>query len=69
MPGGCAVAEREIVARHPKANHQRPDFIAQGYLPGTSTFLLSMSLVNAFLLVLVGLAAIISIMLRVGPFS
>jgi len=28
-----------------------------------------MSLVNAFLLVLVGLAAIISIMLRVGPFS
>jgi len=46
-----------------------PSPIAQGYLPGTSTFLLSMSLVNAFLLVLVGLAAIISIMLRVGPFS
>jgi putative membrane protein len=48
---------------------QRADFIVQGYLPGTSTFPLSMSLVNAVLLVLVGLAAIISIMLRVGPFS
>jgi putative membrane protein len=48
---------------------QRADFIAQGYLPGTSSFPLSMSLVSAFLLVLVGLAAIVSIMLRVGPFS
>jgi putative membrane protein len=48
---------------------QRAEFIACGYLPGTSSFPLSMSLVTAFLLLLVGLAAILSIMLRVGPFS
>lgn len=48
---------------------QRKEFIGRGYLPGTSSFPLSMSLVAAFLLLLVGLAAILSIMLRVGPFS
>ena len=48
---------------------QRAEFIAFGYLPGTSSFPLSMSLVTSFLLLLVGLAAILSIMLRVGPFS
>ncbi len=48
---------------------QRAEFIAHGYLPGTSAFPLSMSLVTSFLLLLVGLAAILSIMLRVGPFS
>jgi putative membrane protein len=48
---------------------QRKEFIERGYLPGTSSFPLSMSLVAAFLLLLVGLAAILSIMLRVGPFS
>ncbi len=48
---------------------QRAEFIECGYLPGTSSFPLSMSLVTAFLLLLVGLAAILSIMLRVGPFS
>ncbi|MGA8891891.1 MAG: DUF202 domain-containing protein [Anaeromyxobacteraceae bacterium] len=48
---------------------QRAEFIGRGYLPGTSSFPLSMSLVTAFLLLLVGLAAILSIMLRVGPFS
>jgi putative membrane protein len=48
---------------------QRKEFIAQGYLPGTSSFPISMSLVTAFLLLLVGLAAILSIMLRAGPFS
>ena len=63
------MAELEIVALPPKANHLRADFTAQGYLRVTRTFPLSMSIVNAFLPVLVGLAAIISIMLRVGPFS
>jgi putative membrane protein len=48
---------------------QRSEFIERGYLPGTSSFPLSMSLVTAFLILLVGLAAILSIMLRVGPFS
>ena len=48
---------------------QRQEFIGRGYLPGTSSFPLSMSLVTAFLLLLVGLAAILSIMLRIGPFS
>jgi putative membrane protein len=48
---------------------QRADFIGLGYLPGTSAFPLSMSLVTSFLLLLVGLAAILSIMLRIGPFS
>jgi putative membrane protein len=48
---------------------QRAEFIECGYLPGTSSFPISMSLVTAFLLLLVGLAAILSIMLRVGPFS
>jgi putative membrane protein len=48
---------------------QRSEFIERGYLPGTSSFPLSMSLVTSFLLLLVGLAAILSIMLRVGPLS
>ncbi len=48
---------------------QRAEFIARGYLPGTSSFPISMSLVTSFLLLLVGLAAILSIMLRIGPFS
>ena len=48
---------------------QRAEFIELGYLRGKSAFPLSMSLVAAFLLLLVGLAAILSIMLRVGPFS
>jgi putative membrane protein len=48
---------------------QRAHFIERGYLPGTSSFPISMSLVTSFLLLLVGLAAILSIMLRVGPFS
>jgi putative membrane protein len=48
---------------------QRAQFIERGYLPGTSSFPISMSLVTSFLLLLVGLAAILSIMLRVGPFS
>ena len=48
---------------------QRTEFIEQGYLPGTSSFPLSMSLVTSFLLLLVGLAVILSIMLRMGPFS
>lgn len=48
---------------------QRRDFIERGYLPGTSSFPLSLSLVASFLLLLVGLAAILSIMLRIGPFS
>jgi putative membrane protein len=48
---------------------QRREFIERGYLPGTSSFPLSMSLLTSFLLLLVGLAAILSIMLRVGPLS
>jgi putative membrane protein len=48
---------------------QRAEFIQLGYLPGTSSFPMSFSLIAVFLLALVGLAAILSIMLRVGPFS
>ncbi len=48
---------------------QRAEFIARGYLPGTSSFPISLSLVASFLLLLVGLAAMLSIMLRMGPFS
>jgi putative membrane protein len=48
---------------------QRKEFIERGFLPGKSAFPVSMSLVTSFLLLLVGLAAILSIMLRVGPFS
>jgi putative membrane protein len=48
---------------------QRAEFIELGYLRGKTSFPLSMSLVTAFLLLLVGLAAILSIMLRMGPFS
>lgn len=48
---------------------QRAEFIECGYLPGKSAFPFSLSLVTSFLLLLVGLAAILSIMLRIGPFS
>ncbi len=48
---------------------QRSEFIERGYLRGKSAFPISMSLVTSFLLLLVGLAAALSIMLRVGPFS
>jgi putative membrane protein len=48
---------------------QRAEFIERGLLPGTSRFPVHLTLVNAFLLVLIGLAAILSIMLRVGPFG
>ena len=48
---------------------QRAEFIERGYLRGKSAFPISMSLVTSFLLLLVGLAAALSIMLRVGPFS
>ena len=48
---------------------QRAEFIERGYLRGKSAFPISMSLVTSFLLLLVGLAAGLSIMLRVGPFS
>jgi len=48
---------------------QRKELIERGFLPGTSAFPVSMSLVTSFLLLLVGLAAALSIMLRVGPFS
>ena len=47
---------------------QRADFIEHGLLPGTSKFPVHLTLVNAVLLGLIGVAAIISIMLRVGPF-
>ena len=48
---------------------QRAEFIELGFLPGKSTFPMSMTLITAFLVALIGLAAILSIMLRVGPFS
>jgi putative membrane protein len=48
---------------------RRQEFIERGYLPGKSSFPISMSLVTSFLLLLVGLAAALSIMLRTGPFS
>jgi len=48
---------------------QRADFIRRGFLPGTSSFPVSYSLIAVFLLALIGLAAILSIMVRVGPFS
>jgi len=48
---------------------QRAEFIQLGFLRGTSSFPVSFSLIAVFLLALVGLAALLSIMLRVGPFS
>jgi len=48
---------------------QRADFIQLGFLPGTSSFPVSFTLIAVFLLALIGLAALLSIMLRVGPFS
>ena len=62
---GVAYHSRYMV----QLRRQRSEFIERGYLRGKSAFPISMSLVTSFLLLLVGLAAILSIMLRVGPFS
>ncbi len=48
---------------------QRAEFIELGFLRGKTSFPMSMTLITAFLVALIGLAAILSIMLRVGPFS
>jgi putative membrane protein len=47
---------------------QRQTMIDAGLLPGDDDFPRSLALVSAFLLLLVGLFAILSITLRVGPF-
>jgi putative membrane protein len=47
---------------------QRRDFIAQGLLPPDEEFPISLTLVTAFLLALVGLATALSIIFRAGPF-
>jgi len=52
-----------------RADAMAADFIRRGFLPGTSSFPVSYSLIAVFLLALIGLAAILSIMVRVGPFS
>jgi putative membrane protein len=48
---------------------QRDGFIADGLLPLKEMFPVSLALVTAFLLALVGLLAALSIILRAGPFS
>ncbi|MFZ4688494.1 MAG: DUF202 domain-containing protein [Polymorphobacter sp.] len=48
---------------------QRQDFIAEGLLPAKEAFPVSLALVTAFLLALVGLLTALSIILRAGPFS
>jgi putative membrane protein len=47
---------------------QRRDFITQGLLPPDEEFPISLTLVTAFLLALVGLATALSIIFRAGPF-
>lgn len=47
---------------------QRETFIAEGLLPPKEDFPVSLTLITAFLLVLVGLAAGLSIIFRSGPF-
>ena len=48
---------------------QRDGFLADGLLPTKDVFPVSLTLVTAFLLVLVGVLAALSIILRVGPFN
>lgn len=48
---------------------QRDDLIAEGLMPQKEMFPVSLALVTAFLLALVGLFAGLSIILRAGPFS
>jgi putative membrane protein len=47
---------------------QRDALVAQGLMPLNENFPLSLTLVTAFLLVLIGLAAGLSIIFRAGPF-
>lgn len=47
---------------------QREVFIAEGLLPPREDFPISLTLLIAFLLVLVGMAAALSIIFRAGPF-
>jgi putative membrane protein len=47
---------------------QRDVFIADGLLPPREDFPVSLTLITAFMLVLIGLAAGLSIIFRVGPF-
>lgn len=49
--------------------HQRDDFVAEGLLPPKEMFPVSLALISAFLLALVGLFTALSIILRSGPFS
>jgi putative membrane protein len=47
---------------------QRDTFIAEGLLPQKEEFPLSLTLVTAILLVLIGVAAGLSVIFRSGPF-
>lgn len=47
--------------------HQRGDFIARGFMPGTSIFPPSLALITAFLLILLGLLAVLGMIFRSGP--
>lgn len=47
---------------------QRQSFIADGLLPPKEDFPVSLTLITAFLFVLIGLAAALSIIFRAGPF-
>jgi putative membrane protein len=47
---------------------QRDSFVAEGFLPPKEDYPLSLTLVTAILLVLIGVAAALSVIFRSGPF-
>ena len=49
--------------------HVRHEMIAQGLIHGESRFLVSLTLITAVVLLLVGIAAIVSMLFDVGPFG
>lgn len=47
---------------------QRDDFIGEGLMPAKEDYPVSLTLITAFLLVMIGVAAALSIIFRAGPF-
>jgi len=47
---------------------ERSKMVAEGHLHGESPFPPSMTLITALLLLIIGIAAVISMVFRVGPF-
>ncbi len=47
---------------------QRVEFIDRGLMPGTSIFPPSLALITAFLLILIGLLAVLGMIFRSGPY-